>query len=163
MSGTAHEGLSRVELLRPSLCFMIHAPVQPRPSRLPSWQVPLVVGMCFGLGYGITQRLMTLGWTQYVQLGQGFELRPFPGTTLETLRLRFGAGDQPIRADLDPQADPQAPGAAARGALDASSEPQAPHDDSTVPEDSQADPSREPGPELAPPPPPVLPPPAATP
>lgn len=106
---------------------------------------------------------MALGWTQYVQFGQGFEIRPFPGTNLETLRLRFGAGNQPIRADLDTQADPQAPGASASSVVDAESERLDPQDDRAVSEDSRAESRREPDPELAPPPPPVLPPPSAMP
>jgi len=73
----------------------------PSDSR-PLWQVPLLVGVCFGLGYGVTQRLLSLQLPSLVRLGQGFEVRPFPGTTLESLRLRFGAEDQDIRGDADP-------------------------------------------------------------
>jgi hypothetical protein len=62
-----------------------------------------VVGLCFALGYGITQRLIDLGLPSLVQLGQGFDMRPFPGTSLESLRQRFGGGreGQQIRGDLD--------------------------------------------------------------
>ena len=72
-------------------------PSQPRPR----WQVPLLVGFCFGLGYGVTQRLLALQLPPLVRLGQGFEVRPFPGTSLESLRLRFGAENQEIRGDAD--------------------------------------------------------------
>jgi len=72
-------------------------PSQPRPR----WQVPLLVGFCFGLGYGVTQRLLALQLPSLVRLGQGFEVRPFPGTSLESLRLRFGAENQDIRGDAD--------------------------------------------------------------
>lgn len=72
-------------------------PARPRPR----WQVPLLVGFCFGLGYGITHRLLALQLPALVRLGQGFEVRPFPGTSLESLRLRFGADNQDIRGDLD--------------------------------------------------------------
>jgi hypothetical protein len=65
------------------------------------WQGPLVAGLCFGLGYGITQRLLSLQLPTFVQLGQGFELRSFPGTGLQSLRLKFGTEAQPIRADLE--------------------------------------------------------------
>ena len=85
------------------------APARPRPR----WQGPLVVGICFGLGFGITHRLLALQLPSLVRLGQGFEVRPFPGTSLESLRLRFGAESQEIRGDLDllelenkPAADP---------------------------------------------------------
>jgi hypothetical protein len=60
----------------------------------------LLTGFCFGLGYGVVQRLMDLELPQLVQLGQPFEVRPFPGTTLESLRLRLGAPAGSIRADL---------------------------------------------------------------
>jgi hypothetical protein len=53
------------------------------------------------LGYGITQRLLSLQLPTFVQLGQGFELRPFPGTALQSLRLKFGTEAQPIRGDLE--------------------------------------------------------------
>ena len=65
------------------------------------WQGPLVAGLCFGLGYGITQRLLGLQLPTFVQLGQGFELRSFPGTALQSLRLKFGTEAQPIRGDLE--------------------------------------------------------------
>ena len=71
----------------------------PVPRRL--WRTPLVVGICFGLGYGVTSRLLALQWPGFVQLGQGFDVRPFPGTSLESLRQKFGAEGQAIRGDLD--------------------------------------------------------------
>lgn len=73
------------------------ASVRPRPR----WRVPLLVGVCFGLGYGITHRLLALQLPSLVRLGQGFEVRPFPGTSLESLRLRFGTDIEEIRGDLD--------------------------------------------------------------
>lgn len=75
------------------------APARPRPR--PRWQAPLLVGFCFGLGYGVTHRLLALQLPSLVRLGQGFEVRPFPGTSLESLRLRFGTDSQEIRGDLD--------------------------------------------------------------
>lgn len=142
---------------------MAQSSIQPRPRRSPPWLGPLAVGLCFGLGYGITQRLLALRWTQYVQLGQGFELRPFPGTALETLRLRFGASDRPVRADLDREPDPQIPAPAGPGAMGAEPERRDPQAGSAAPEAARAERLREPDPELAPPPAPVLPPPSATP
>lgn len=61
----------------------------------------MLVGLCLGLGYGVTHRLLALQLPPLVRLGQGFEVRPFPGTSLESLRLRFGAESQEIRGDLD--------------------------------------------------------------
>jgi hypothetical protein len=61
---------------------------------------PLLAGVFFGLGYGVVQRLMAVEFPQLVQLGQAFEVREFPGTTLEALRLKTGAEAQSIRGDL---------------------------------------------------------------
>lgn len=77
------------------------ASTPPRPRSRPLWQVPLLAGFCFGLGYGLTTRLLALQLPSLVRLGQGFEVRPIPGTSLESLRLRFGADSQEIRGDLD--------------------------------------------------------------
>ncbi len=84
------------------------APAAPAPKAQPVpslnrrlWRTPLVVGICFGLGYGITSRLLALQWAGFVQLGQSFDVRPFPGTSLESLRQRFDAEGQAIRGDLD--------------------------------------------------------------
>jgi hypothetical protein len=43
---------------------------------------------------------MAVEFPQLVQLGQAFEVREFPGTTLEALRLKTGAEAQSIRGDL---------------------------------------------------------------
>ncbi|MBM5803885.1 MAG: hypothetical protein FJ078_07175 [Cyanobacteria bacterium K_DeepCast_35m_m2_155] len=72
---------------------------QPRPVSL--WRRPLLVGVCFGLGYGLTQRLLDLQLPALVQWGQSFDVREFPGTSLESLRLRFGSENQELRGRLD--------------------------------------------------------------
>lgn len=104
--------------------------------------MPLLVGFCFGLGYGVTQRLLALQLPSLVRLGQGFDVRPFPGTSLESLRLRFGAENQEIRGDadllqLEPLPDSAAPAA--------------------KPPQELPPPAPEPAPELEAPPPPDLP------
>ena len=77
------------------------SPQTARPSAAPGWwRLPLLAGVCFGLGYGVVQRLMVLEFSQLVQLGQAFDVREFPGTSLEALRLRTGAEVQSIRGDL---------------------------------------------------------------
>ena len=75
------------------------ASASPPVARL-RWRVPLLAGVCFALGYGVVQRLMDLEVTSWVQLGQPFDVREFPGTTLESLRLKVGAPVQSIRGDL---------------------------------------------------------------
>lgn len=84
---------------------MAPSTTQNRPPAKPLWRGPLVVGLCFALGYGITQRLLALGLPSLVQLGQGFDVRDFPGTSLESLRLRFGRQGQPVQADLERQVE----------------------------------------------------------
>lgn len=79
------------------------AAVRRHPIPRSRWQGPLLAGICFALGYGITQRLLALRLPAFVQLGQGFELRAFPGTSLQSLRLKFGTEAEPVRADLDQQ------------------------------------------------------------
>lgn len=71
------------------------------------WRRPLLVGVCFGLGYGLTQRLLDLRLPGLVQWGQSFDVREFPGTSLDSLRLRFGSNDQDLRGRLD-RVEPQA-------------------------------------------------------
>jgi len=62
-----------------------------------------MVGLCFSLGYGLTQRLLDLQLPGFVQWGQAFDIREFPGTSLESLRLRFGSETQELRGRLDLQ------------------------------------------------------------
>ena len=78
------------------------AKAAPAPQRRPrSWVGPLVVGVCFGLGYGLSQRLFNLQVGELVRFGRNFDVQPFPGSSLESLRLRFGSSSEPLQADLD--------------------------------------------------------------
>jgi hypothetical protein len=61
----------------------------------------LFVGACFGVGYGVTQRLMRVNVSGAWQGNQLFGVQPFPGTALSGLRERFGAEKMEIRGDLD--------------------------------------------------------------
>jgi hypothetical protein len=113
----------------------------------------LVVGFCFGLGYGVTQRLLSLQLPSLVRLGQGFEVRPFPGTSLESLRLRFGAENQDIRGDADLLQLEQQPDTAGPAAIEVKPPQELP---SPAPEpETQAVPAN--APSLDAPPPPDLP------
>lgn len=69
----------------------------PTPAR---WRLALLAGLCFGLGYGVVQRLMSLELPRGGQLSEPFRMRQFPGTSLESLRLRQGEDSRPIRGDL---------------------------------------------------------------
>jgi hypothetical protein len=67
------------------------------------WSSPLVAGLCFGLAYGVTHRLSNLNVGDWGRSGTGFDVQPFPGTSLESLKLRFGAPEAEIRGDLERQ------------------------------------------------------------
>ena len=64
---------------------------------------PLVAGLSFGVAYGVTQRLVTLNVGELIRFGPGFDVQVFPGTSLDSLRLRFGDRETQIWADLDLQ------------------------------------------------------------
>jgi hypothetical protein len=59
------------------------------------------VGLCFGLGYGVSHRLLNLRIGEETGPSQRFDVQPFPGTSLESLRQRFGGEARDIRGDLD--------------------------------------------------------------
>jgi hypothetical protein len=48
----------------------------------------------------VVQRLMLLDLPQGAQLVESFQMREFPGTTLESLRLKLGEEPRPVRGDL---------------------------------------------------------------
>ena len=79
------------------------APPATASPRRPIWAGPLVTGFCFALAYGATQRLLGLNVGELIRFGNGFDVQVFPGTSLETLRLRFGEAEAEIRADLELQ------------------------------------------------------------
>jgi hypothetical protein len=74
---------------------------QARPLRPRSWKGWLLLGVCFGLGYGITHRLLALRIETGLNGRQRFEVKTFPGTELDSLRRRVGDGSMQIRGDLD--------------------------------------------------------------
>lgn len=75
----------------------------PPRGRRPLWQGPLVAGLGFGLAYGITQRLVSVNVGDLIKFGPRFEVQAFPGTSLESLRLRFGDTEAEIRGALELQ------------------------------------------------------------
>lgn len=73
-----------------------------RPQVRPrGWKGWLLLGVCFGLGYGITHRLLSLRFEGGLSGHQRFEVKAFPGTELDSLRRRFGDASMQIRGDLD--------------------------------------------------------------
>ncbi len=142
------------------------------PKRWAPWVLPLVAGLAFGSGYGITDRLLALQAGGPLKLDQGFDVKPFPGTTLESLRLRYGADREELRGDLELiELERQQQEAAAKAKREAAENaaqkpaaggaPDGPTAESTADTDSAADaPSPEPVPEPGPPALDVPPPPA---
>jgi len=66
-----------------------------------SWKQWLALGVCFGLGHGITERLLKLRSDDGPAGVQNFGMQAFPGQPLETLRRRHGGPVLPLRADLE--------------------------------------------------------------
>ncbi|KEF41708.1 MAG: hypothetical protein ER33_09660 [Cyanobium sp. CACIAM 14] len=74
---------------------------RPAPRARRDWRFWWVVGLCFGLGYGVSHRLLNLGFEKDKGSEQRFDVLPFPGTSLDSLRQRFGGQAGDIRGDLD--------------------------------------------------------------
>jgi hypothetical protein len=76
---------------------------QARPAPPPSrWQRWLMLGLLFGLGYGLTQRLLALRWEEDGSRPPAFRAKaPSGGTSLEDLRRQHGDKDEPLTADLE--------------------------------------------------------------
>ena len=49
----------------------------------------------------MSQRLFNLQVGELVRFGRNFDVQPFPGSSLESLRLRFGSDSESILADLE--------------------------------------------------------------
>jgi hypothetical protein len=65
-----------------------------------SWRHWLALGVCFGLGHGITDRLLKWRSAEGPAGVQNFSVQAFPGQSLEALRRRHGGPVLPLRADL---------------------------------------------------------------
>jgi hypothetical protein len=70
-------------------------------SRAWGWRHWLALGLCFGLGHGITERLLKLRSDDGPAGVQNFSVQPFPGQSLEALRRQHGGPVLPLRADLE--------------------------------------------------------------
>lgn len=66
-----------------------------------SWRQLLILGVCLGLGYGLTLRLLDLPMATGWKGVQRFGVKTFPGTELDSLRKQFGDRGEQIRGDLD--------------------------------------------------------------
>ncbi len=66
-----------------------------------SWRRALGLGLCFGLGYSLTLRLLDLPMASSWKGIQRFGVKTFPGSELDSLRRQYGDRQQQIRGDLD--------------------------------------------------------------
>ena len=64
------------------------------------WVGPLVAGCCFALGYGITDRVLTLQTNAEDPAPQAFAPLAFPGDSLQEIRARFSDGDADLQVDV---------------------------------------------------------------
>ncbi|WP_244279353.1 hypothetical protein [Synechococcus sp. UW69] len=64
------------------------------------WVGPLVAGCCFALGYGITDRVLTLQTNAEDPAPQTFAPLAFPGNSLREIRSRFSDDDAALQVDL---------------------------------------------------------------
>jgi hypothetical protein len=67
----------------------------------PAWRSWLLLGLAFGLGYGLTFRLLGIHLGGGPEGRQLFGAKAFPGTSLQTLRQRHGGETGSIRGDLE--------------------------------------------------------------
>ena len=77
----------------------VSQPAQPKQI----WKGPLIAGLCFGVAYGVTQRLLSFNVAELIRFGPGFDVQVFPGTSLDSHKLRYGAAEAEIRGDLELQ------------------------------------------------------------
>ena len=64
------------------------------------WVGPLVAGCCFALGYGITERVLTLQTNAEDPVPQVFTPLEFPGNSLQEIRARFSDDDPSLQVDV---------------------------------------------------------------
>ena len=64
------------------------------------WVGPLVAGCCFALGYGITERVLTLQTNAQDPAPEAFTPLAFPGDSLQEIRARFSDDDSSLQVDV---------------------------------------------------------------
>jgi hypothetical protein len=72
------------------------------PPPAPRWRRWLLLGLFFGLGYGLTQRLLEVRWGEGTTRTPSFQPKATPaGTPLEELRRQTGENTKPLPTDLE--------------------------------------------------------------
>ena len=64
------------------------------------WVGPLVAGCCFAIGYGITERVLTLQTNAEDAVPEAFTPLAFPGDSLQEMRARFSDDDSSLQVDV---------------------------------------------------------------
>ena len=76
------------------------SPDAPVEAKARFWLGPLVAGCCFALGYGITERVLTLQTSNEVPVPETFTPLAFPGESLQEIRDRFSDDDPSLQVDV---------------------------------------------------------------
>ena len=81
------------------------------------WVGPLVAGCCFALGYGITERVLTLQTNDQDSVPEAFTPLAFPGESLQEIRARFSDDDPSLPVDVKAIEDAEAASRPAKPAV----------------------------------------------
>ena len=76
------------------------SPDAPVEAKARFWLGPLVAGCCFALGYGITERVLTLQTNAEDPASEVFTPLAFPGDSLQEIRTRFSDDDSSLQVDV---------------------------------------------------------------
>ena len=76
------------------------SPDAPVEAKARFWVGPLVAGCCFALGYGITERVLTLQTNAQDPVPEAFTPLAFPGDSLQEIRARFSDDDPSLQVDV---------------------------------------------------------------
>ena len=76
------------------------SPDAPLETKACFWVGPLVAGCCFALGYGITERVLTLQTNAEDPVPEAFTPLAFPGDSLQEIRDRFRDDDSSLQVDV---------------------------------------------------------------
>ena len=76
------------------------SPDAPVEAKARFWVGPLVAGCCFALGYGITERVLTLETNAENPVPEAFTPLAFPGDSLQEIRARFSDDDSSLQVDV---------------------------------------------------------------
>jgi len=76
------------------------SPDAPVEAKAGFWVGPLVAGCCFALGYGITERVLTLQTNAQDPVPEAFTPLAFPGDSLQEIRARFSDDDSSLQVDV---------------------------------------------------------------